>query len=107
MEIVRTKGYSRDMKKLGASDADMLRVETEIATDPTVGDVIPGLGGLRKVRFRFGNRGKRGGGRAIYFLMVSADTAVMVFAYAKSTQEDLTSDERAAAKRLMEDWIDG
>jgi hypothetical protein len=30
----------------------------------------------------------------------------MVFAYAKSDREDITGDERAAAKRLMEEWAD-
>ena len=42
-----------------------------IAQNPLSGDVIPGLQGIRKIRFAFGGRGKRGGGRAIYFLRVT------------------------------------
>ena len=58
----------------------MAVLEDAIAADPKIGDVIPALGGLRKLRFAFGGRGKRGGGRAIYFLLVTEDLAAMVFA---------------------------
>lgn len=101
MQIVRTKRYARDMRRIGATPADMNRLEAQIASNPRAGDVIPDMMGLRKLRFGFGGRGKRGGGRAVYFLMVSDDTAVMVFAYAKSSQEDLTPDQRKAALDLI------
>jgi hypothetical protein len=85
----------------------MGRLETEIALNPQAGDVIPGLMGLRKIRFALGNKGKRGGGRAVYFLMVSEDVAVMIFAYAKSAQEDLTMEQRKAALALLKEMTDG
>jgi hypothetical protein len=40
MEIVRTSLFERSLKKLGASAADLQRLETEIAANPTVGDAI-------------------------------------------------------------------
>jgi len=107
MQIVRTRRYVKDMRRLGVSAADMIKLETEIATNPGAGDVIPELMGLRKLRFGFGGRGKRGGGRAIYFLMVSDNVAVMVFAYAKSDQEDLTPDQRRAALDLIKEMTNG
>ena len=107
MQIVRTRLYLRQMKRLGASSTDMGRLEAEIALNPQVGDVIPGLMGLRKIRFALGNKGKRGGGRAVYFLMVSEDVAVMIFAYAKSAQEDLTTEQRKAALALLKEMTDG
>ena len=85
----------------------MGRLETEIALNPQAGDVIPGLMGLRKIRFALGNKGKRCGGRAVYFLMVSEDVAVMIFAYAKSAQEDLTMEQRKAALALLKEMTDG
>ena len=85
----------------------MGRLEAEIALNPQAGDVIPGLMGLRKIRFALGNKGKRGGGRAVYFLMVSDDVAVMIFAYAKSAQEDLTMEQRKAALALLKEMTDG
>jgi hypothetical protein len=107
VEIVRTRRYLKDLKRLGASDEDMAALEQAIASDPTIGDVIPGLGGLRKVRFGLGRKGKRGGGRAIYFLMVADDAAIMLFAYAKNAQEDLTKEQRKAALAIMKELNDG
>jgi hypothetical protein len=106
VRIVRTNRYLNDMKRLGASAAEMARLEAAIAADPRSGDVIPGLSGLRELRFAPGGRGKRGGGRAIY-LMVSDDVAVLVFAYAKSSQEDLTAEQRKAALALLREMTDG
>ncbi len=107
MQVVRTGLYVRQLKRLGASSADMGRLEAEIVLNPLAGDVIPGLMGLRKIRFALGNKGKRGGGRAICFLMVSDDVAVMIFAYAKSAQEDLTTEQRKAVLALLKEMTDG
>ncbi len=107
MKIVRTSRYEKDMKRLGASAADITKLEGEIVLNPQAGDVIPGLGGLRKLRFGLGGRGKRGGGRAIYFLMVTDEVAIMVFAYSKAAQEDLAADQRKAALALIKELTDG
>jgi hypothetical protein len=106
MKIVRTRRYRKDIKRIGASVADIQVLEGAIASDPTIGDVIPGLGGIRKIRFGIGNRGKRGGGRAIYFLIVADDMAIMLFAYAKNEQEDLTQEQRKAALEIMKEFTD-
>lgn len=103
MKIVRTQRYQRDLKRIGATQADIDRLEFMVASNPTVGDVIPGLGGIRKVRFRLGNKGKRGGGRAIYLLLVSDELAVMLFAYEKASQADLTEDQRRVAMALLQE----
>lgn len=107
MQIVRTRRYLKDLKRIGAKEAEIAALERSIAFDPTIGDVIPGLKGIRKVRFGLGGKGKRGGGRAVYFLMLSDDAAVMLFAYAKAAQEDLTNDQKRAALALLEELTDG
>lgn len=107
MQIVRTSRYLKDLKRIGATASDAARLEAEIASNPQAGDVIPGLGGLRKIRFGVAGRGKRGGGRAIYFLMIAKDVAIMVFAYAKADQEDLSPAQRKAALALVKELTDG
>lgn len=107
MRIVRTKRYLKDLKRLGAAAADIAALERAIAFNPEAGDVIPGLGGIRKMRFAIGTRGKRGGGRVIYFVVLSDDVAVMLFAYAKNEREDLTGEQRKAALAIMEEFKDG
>ena len=107
VRIVRTKRYSRDLRAMGASAKDIDELERQIASHPQAGDVIPGLDGIRKLRFRLGHRGKRGGGRAVYFLMLDDDTAIMLFAYAKNEREDLTQQQKEAALRLIKEMRDG
>jgi hypothetical protein len=107
MEIVRTSLFERSLKKLGASAADLKRLETEIAFDPTAGDVIQGLSGARKARFSMAGRGKSGGGRAIYVLVVQADTAYLLLAYSKKDQEDLSTAQRKVLASLIKELTDG
>jgi hypothetical protein len=43
------------------SDAEKAALIDYLAANPLVGDEIPGSGGVRKVRFAAGGKGKRGG----------------------------------------------
>ena len=107
MKIVRTTRYIRDLKRLRVSAQDVARLEQAIAADPTVGDVIPGLGGMRKLRFGIGNQGKRGGGRAIYFLMLADDVALMLHVYSKSDKGDLTTLDRRILSEIVKEYDNG
>jgi hypothetical protein len=49
---------------------EILEVVTEIARNPEAGDVIPGCGGIRKLRFAASGHGKRGGGRVVYVYLL-------------------------------------
>ena len=106
MRVVQTHRYLRDLRRLGASASEIGRLEQTIANHPEAGVLVPGLGGVRKLRFALGGKGKRGGGRATYFLMASDDLAVMLFAYAKSDKEDMTPAEKKAALALMKEITD-
>ncbi len=57
----RTPAYLSDAKALGLTDAERTAIVDAIAHHPTLGDVIPGTGGARKVRFGGRGKGKRGG----------------------------------------------
>lgn len=60
-----------------------------IASHPDTGDVIPGTGGLRKVRWSRAGMGKRGGARAIYFLRNEFTEIVLIVVYTKAKFENL------------------
>jgi mRNA-degrading endonuclease RelE of RelBE toxin-antitoxin system len=60
---------------------------------PTAGDVIPGSGGLRKVRWSRAGSGKSGGVRVIYFSINEAGELVLLTMYAKSKTENLTAQQ--------------
>lgn len=101
--IVRLPEYERALKRLRASEADIETVERAIAENPAVGAEIPGLSGLRKVRFGMAGRGKRGGGRAIYYAVTRRGRAYMVTAYSKADREDLTEREKRLFRQLVEE----
>jgi hypothetical protein len=60
-----------------------------IALNPLAGDVIPGSGGLRKLRWAAGGRGKRGGARVIYYNVLASGTLWLLIAYTKSKFDNL------------------
>lgn len=107
MKIVRTSLFERSLRKLGASAADLEKLEAEIAVNPKIGDVIQGLSSARKARFSMAGRSKSGGGRAIYVLVMKADTAYLLLAYSKKDQEDLSAAQRKMLVQVVKELADG
>ncbi len=107
MKIVRTTLFDRSLKRLGASAIDLEKLEAELAANPAAGDVIQGLRGARKMRFSMAGRGKSGGGRAIYVLVVKADTAYLLLAYSKKDQDDLSPAQRKVLVEIVKELTDG
>jgi hypothetical protein len=91
------------MERIGASAEDMDALENAVASNPAMGDVMRGLRGIRKVRFGIGNRGKRGGGRAVYFVMLSDGVVLMLLAYAKNERDDLSPAQRKDILKLLKE----
>lgn len=60
-----------------------------IANHPDAGDVIPGTGGCRKIRWSRAGSGKRGGVRVIYTAHLKSGAVVLLVIYAKSVQENI------------------
>ncbi|AOJ10011.1 transcriptional regulator [Burkholderia mayonis] len=60
-----------------------------LANNPLAGDVIPGTGGLRKVRWGRSGSGKRGGARAIYYNVLDNGVIWLIVAYAKAEYDNL------------------
>lgn len=106
MKIVRTKRYLKDLKRIRATEAEADAIDRAIATTPEAGDVIEGLRGVRKIRFALRNKGKSGGGRAIYLLMVGDDLAILLTAYAKNEKSDLTPADRKAILSVLKEIED-
>jgi hypothetical protein len=71
-----------------------------LAYSPTAGDVIPGSGGVRKLRWRLEGRGKRGGARVIYFYHNPTLPVFLLTAYAKNVRDDLSAGERNGFRKL-------
>ena len=106
MEVIRTNAYAsalKRLKKLGASEREIIAMEDAIARAPESGSVIKATNGLRKIRFGFGGRGKSGGGRTIYYVMLSDEVIYLLVAYAKADKADLTAEEKKMFSTLIEE----
>ena len=71
------------------SDDEYRQFQDWLSSNPDLGSRIPGASGLRKIRFALQGRGKRGGGRVIYFWQVKKDKLLLLYAYRKNAVEDL------------------
>jgi len=76
-----------------------------LAANPHLGDVMPGCGGLRKVRWVDPKRGKgkRGGLRIVYLLVVDPATILLVTVYDKNQTDDLSPQQKRQLAALAKD----
>jgi hypothetical protein len=102
--VVETPTYVVDAERLFA-DAERAEIVDLVASDPRRGVVIPGTGGVRKLRFGFGGRGKSGGARVIYLFGGDDVPVFLLAAFAKNEQADLAPRERAALGRIAATMI--
>ncbi len=79
------------------TDEEYRRLQTDLVAKPESGDIIPGLAGLRKLRWGAKGKGKRGGARIIYLLIPKSGLIYLFYAYTKGDITDMSSEQK---KRL-------
>ena len=92
--------FQRIRDNVFGSDDTYRRFQNDLMENPEEGDIIPGGGGIRKIRWRDEKRGKgkRGGIRVIYYLP-EYEEFLMLYAYNKNTS-DIAPDERQLFRTL-------
>jgi hypothetical protein len=80
--VVETAVYIAKAEKI-MTQFEIESVVTLISENPSVGDLIKGTGGLRKTRIGLEGRGKRSGGRVIYWHHNEGVSALLLWAFAK------------------------
>ncbi|HVA55206.1 MAG TPA: type II toxin-antitoxin system RelE/ParE family toxin [Gammaproteobacteria bacterium] len=104
MVIFETPVFTRRIQDL-LEDDEYAALQYALTLAPSLGDKIPGTGGLRKVRWAAEGRGKRGGIRVIYYHWSQAGQLYMLYAYAKNEQHDLTPEQKRSLKRLVDQEV--
>lgn len=100
-EFVELQSFINDWYYCGLTDDDLFRLESYLNEYPDSGDIIPGTDGLRKLRWKMKNSGKRGGVRTIYIDFVSYEKIYFITAYTKKMKEDLTMEEKSILRKLV------
>ncbi len=85
------------------SDEDYAGLQESLARHPESGAVVPGSGGVRKVRWGRSGQGKRGGVRVIYYARTREGVIWMLTIYAKNEEGNIPSH---VLRRIKEE-IDG
>jgi hypothetical protein len=102
ISFVETKLFTRLVQEY-LSDEEYAKLQEALIADPEVGAIIPGSGGVRKLRWGLAGRGKRGGIRVIYFLRTRQGQIWMLTLYPKNVAENIP----AHVLRQIKDEIDG
>jgi mRNA-degrading endonuclease RelE of RelBE toxin-antitoxin system len=102
MEIIETKIFTKQITEL-LNDEEYREFQNYLANDPTKGNIIRGTNSLRKIRWKASNKGKRGGIRVIYYLVNVDNILLMLFAYSKAEQGDLTFNQIKILNKIIED----
>jgi hypothetical protein len=95
ISVAETQVFARAAERIWDEDERNELID-HLARNPEAGDVIPGTGGVRKLRWSRKGSGKRGGARVIYFYYQPDRPIYLLLVYAKAQASDLTSEEKKA-----------
>ncbi|MBI2803360.1 MAG: type II toxin-antitoxin system RelE/ParE family toxin [Planctomycetes bacterium] len=99
--FIETTQFTRLVKEY-LSDDELRELQATLIESPESGDVIPGSGGVRKLRWRAAGRGKRGGYRVIYFVRLASDEVWLITIYPKNIADKIPADVLKKIRREIE-----
>jgi hypothetical protein len=99
ISVVETPEFLTATRRIMDDDERGLLVDY-LARNPLAGDLIPGTGGVRKLRWGLEGRGKRGGARVVYYYHSDTMPIFALTAYAKNNRADLSQADRNDFRRL-------
>ncbi|MBW1771834.1 MAG: type II toxin-antitoxin system RelE/ParE family toxin [Deltaproteobacteria bacterium] len=104
MHFIETAIFTKKLQNL-LEEEEYRALQLALLFRPEQGVLIPGAGGLRKLRWSQKGKGKRGGCRVIYYWDKKQETFYMLLAYAKSRQEDLTPAQMKVLTKLVKEEL--
>lgn len=96
--FIELRFFSARANSLGLGDEQLRELQADIVLEG--GAVIPGTGGLRKIRWAGKHGGKRGGYRVIFADYPAWGIAVLITVFAKNVKENLSAAETRHLKIL-------
>ncbi len=103
MEFIETSIFTK-LVYTYLSDDEYLGLQVFLLKYPETGKIVPGSGGVRKLRRAMAGRGKRGGARVIYYFKKRESEVWMLTIYGKSEVENIPAH---ILRRIAEELKDG
>ena len=102
--FIESHEYTEWVAKFLPDDA-YAALQQELMDQPDKRAVMPGCGGLRKVRITAPQRGKgkRGGSRVIYLYVPEAKWFFMLDIYGKDEKDDLNAEEKKILAQVVDE----
>ncbi len=91
--VVETKAFSTAAKSRMKPEEVEALIDV-LADEPEAGDIIKETGGIRKIRFAVGDRGKRGGVRVVYYFHNDTMPVFLLTVFAKGEKDNISKAER-------------
>jgi hypothetical protein len=104
-EFIETPFFAKAVERY-LDDDEYAELQTHLNKNPEAGVVVPGSGGVRKLRWAAQGRGKRGGLRVIYFVRLARGHIWMLTIYGKNVTENIPAPTLRAMKKAIEDEED-
>ena len=104
LTLIQLSPFAAKWSKLGLTDDDLRSLEGLLIANPLAGAIIPGTGGLRKIRFappRW-HSGKRGASRVIYAFIIEGEAVYLFTLYGKNEQSDLSQAEKKVFGQVLD-----
>lgn len=102
LTFIQTKLFARLFDELFGEE-DLVALEQYLLANPEAGPVVPGSGGVRKMRWGAPGRGKRGGVRIIYYLRTREQQVWLLTLYSKNETDSIPGH----ILRQIKDELDG
>lgn len=100
--FIETKLFTRLVEEY-LTDDEYREIQATLIERPEAGSVIPGSGGIRKLRWRAPGRGKRGGYRVIYYAKTAQRVVWMLTMYPKNVTDDISTQVLRQIRKEVED----
>ena len=103
LTLIQLSPFAAKWRKSRLTDDDLQTLESLLIADPQAGDLIPGTGGLRKLRYAppSWHTGKRGAFRVIYAFIEPGEAVYLFTLYGKNEQSDLSPDEKKVFRQVL------
>ncbi len=103
LHFIHTRDFDASLGDVPMGDDELREVQQTLQANPETGDLIPGTGGVRKLRAPAKRRGKRGGARVLYYYVIAARTVYLLLAYDKSETDNISEGGKKVLKALAKE----